>query len=83
LCSSHLTLGVPNWSTHQSYLASGWRRFCQRHDIVADNLIVFNFDSDYQITINVFDGDMYHRQYVTPARSKPDVSSSSDDEDDQ
>jgi hypothetical protein len=65
------------------YLASGWRRFCQRHGIVAGNLLVFNFDDNHQITVNVFDGDMCHRQYVEPARGKPDVSSSSNDEDDQ
>jgi hypothetical protein len=50
---------------------------------VAGNLIVFNFDDDHQITVNVFDADMCRRQYVAPARGKPDVSSSDDDEDDQ
>jgi hypothetical protein len=69
--------------TGTPYLASGWRRFYQRHGIVADNLLVFNFDGDHQITVIVFDGDMCRRQYVTPARGKPDVSSSDDDEDDQ
>jgi hypothetical protein len=32
-------------------LASGWRRFCQRHDIMAGHLLVFNFDGDHQITV--------------------------------
>jgi hypothetical protein len=50
---------------------------------VAGNLLVFNFDGDHQITVNVFDGDMCHHQYVAPARGKPDVSSSDDDVDDQ
>jgi hypothetical protein len=69
--------------TGTPYLASRWRRFCQRHDIVVGNLLVFNFDDDHQITVKVFDGDMCHREYVAPARGKPDVSSSSNDEDDQ
>jgi hypothetical protein len=47
------------------------------------NLLVFNFDGDHQITVNVFDADMCRRQYVAPARCKPDVSSFDDDEDDQ
>jgi hypothetical protein len=64
------------------YLASGWRRFCQRHDIVAGNLLVFNFDDDHQIMVTVFNGDMCHRQYIVPARGKPAVSSSSSDKDD-
>jgi hypothetical protein len=69
--------------TSTPYLANGWRRFCQRHDIVAGNLLVFNFDGDHQITVTVFDGDMCCRQYVAPARGKPAVSSSSSDKDDQ
>jgi hypothetical protein len=60
--------------------ASGWRRFCQRHDIVAGHLLVFNFDGDHQITVIVFDEDMCRRQYVAPARGKPIVSSSDEDE---
>jgi hypothetical protein len=63
------------------YLASGWRMFCQQHDIVANNLLVFNFDGDHQITVTVFDGDICHRQYVAPAHGKPAVSSSSSDDD--
>jgi hypothetical protein len=65
------------------YLASRWRRFCQRHDIVPGYLLVSNFDGDHQITVTVFDGDMFCRQYVAPARGKPDVSSSDDNKDDQ
>jgi hypothetical protein len=33
--------------TGTPYLASGWRWFCQRHGIVAGNLLVFNFDGDH------------------------------------
>jgi hypothetical protein len=47
------------------------------------NLLVFNFDGDHQITVNVFDADMCRRQYVVPARGKPDVSSSDEEDDDQ
>jgi hypothetical protein len=67
--------------TGMPYLASGWRRFRQRHGIVAVNLLVFNFDGDHQITVTVFDEDMCRRQYVVPARGKPTVSSSSDEDD--
>jgi hypothetical protein len=69
--------------TGTPYLASGWRRFCQRHDILAGHLLVFNFDGDHQITVIVFDKDICRRRYVAPARGKPAVFSSSDDEDDQ
>jgi hypothetical protein len=47
--------------TGTPYLASGWRRFCQRHDIMANNLLVLNFDGDYQLTVTVFDEDMCRR----------------------
>jgi hypothetical protein len=40
------------------YLANGWMRFCQRHDIVAGHLLVFKFNGDHQITVTVFDEDM-------------------------
>jgi hypothetical protein len=52
---------------------------------MADNLLVFNFDGDYQLTVTVFDEDMCRRQFVAPAPApaKPAVSSSSSDEDDQ
>jgi hypothetical protein len=53
------------------YLASGWRRFCQRHGIMVGNLLVFNFDGDHQITVTIFDGGMCRRQYVAPARRSP------------
>jgi hypothetical protein len=69
--------------TGTPYLASGWRRFCQRHGIEVVHLLVFNFDGDHQITITVFDEDMYRRQYVAPALGKPAISSFDDDEDDQ
>jgi hypothetical protein len=62
--------------------ASGWRRFCQRHGIVAGHIFLFNFDGDHQITVSVFDEDMCRRQYVAPTHGKPTVSSF-DDEDDQ
>jgi hypothetical protein len=57
--------------TGTPYLASGWRRFCQRHDIMAGHLLIFNFDGDHQITVTVFDVDMCRGQYVAPARGKP------------
>jgi hypothetical protein len=65
--------------TGTPYLASGWRRFCQRHDIVPGHLLVFNFDVDHQITVTVFDDDMCRREYAAPARGKPVVSSPSSD----
>jgi hypothetical protein len=43
---------------------------------VVGHLLVFNFDGDHQITVTVFDEDIYRRQYVAPARGKPAVSSS-------
>jgi hypothetical protein len=62
--------------TSMPYLASGWRRFCQRRRIMAGHLLVFNFDGDHQIMVTVFDEDMYRWQYIAPARGKPAVSSS-------
>jgi hypothetical protein len=44
--------------TGTPYLASGWRRFCQRHEIVAGHFVVFNYDGDHQITGTVFDEAM-------------------------
>jgi hypothetical protein len=58
--------------TGTPYLASGWRRFCQRHDIVPGHLLVFNFDGDHQITVTVFDDDMCHREYAAPAHASSD-----------
>jgi hypothetical protein len=69
--------------TGTPYLAIGWRRFCQRHNIMAGHLVVFNFDGDHQIKVTVFDEDMCRRQYIAPARGKPTVSSDDDGEDDQ
>jgi hypothetical protein len=66
--------------TGTPYLASGWRRFCQRHEIMAGHFVVFNYDDDHQITVTVFDETMCRRQYVTPARGKAAVSSSEDDQ---
>jgi hypothetical protein len=66
--------------TGTPYLASRWRRFCQWHGIVAGHLLAYKFDGD-QITVTVFDEDMCHRSYVAPARGKPAVSSSSDEDD--
>jgi hypothetical protein len=40
---------------------SGWRRFCQRHNIMAGHFLVLNFDSNHQITVTVFDEDMCRR----------------------
>jgi hypothetical protein len=68
------------WVRHTDtpYLASGLRRFCQRHDIVDGHFLVLNFDGDHQIMVTVFDEDMCRRQYVAPTRGKPNVSSSTD-----
>jgi hypothetical protein len=29
------------------YLASGWKRFYQRHEIVAWHFLILNYDGDY------------------------------------
>jgi hypothetical protein len=50
---------------------------------MAGNLLVFNFDGDYQLTVTVFDEDMCRRQFVAPAPAKPAISSDEDNEDDQ
>jgi hypothetical protein len=60
-------------------LASRWRRFCQRHGVMPGYLVVFNFNSDHQITVTIFDDDMCRREYTAPARGKPALSSSSSD----
>jgi hypothetical protein len=57
--------------TSTPYLASGWRRFCQWHEIVASHFLVFNYDDDRQITVTIFDETMCHRHYDAPARDKP------------
>jgi hypothetical protein len=62
-----------------SYLTSGWRRFCQRHEIVAGHFLVFNCDDDHQITVTVFDETMCCRHYVAPTHYNATVSSSSED----
>jgi hypothetical protein len=67
--------------TGTPYLASGWRRFCQRHEIVAGHFVVFNYDGDHQIMITVFDEIMCRWHYVAPARGKAAVSSSSSEDD--
>jgi hypothetical protein len=66
--------------TGTPYLANGWRRFCQRHEIVAGHFLVFNYDSGHQIMVTVFDETMCHRHYVAPARGKAAVSSSFEDD---
>jgi hypothetical protein len=66
--------------TGTPYLASRWRRFCQRHNIVVDHFLFFNFYGNHQITVTVFDEDICRRQYIAPARGNPVVSSSSEDD---
>jgi hypothetical protein len=66
--------------TGTPYLASGRRRFCQRHEIVAGHFVVFNYDGEHQITVSVFDQTMCRRHYVATARGKAAVSSSEDDQ---
>jgi hypothetical protein len=68
--------------TGTPYLANGWRRFCQRHEIVAGHFVVFNYDVEHQITVSVFDQTMCRWHYVAAARGKAAVSSSSSPEDD-
>jgi hypothetical protein len=67
--------------TGTPYLASGWRRFCQRHKIMARHFVVFNYDGKHQITVSVFDETMCHRHFVATARGKAAVSSSSSEDD--
>jgi hypothetical protein len=67
--------------TGTPYLASGWRRFCQRHEIVAGHFVVFNYDSEHHITVSVFDKTMCRRHSVVTARGKASVSSSSSEDD--
>jgi hypothetical protein len=67
--------------TGTPYLANGWRRFCQHHEIVADHFVVFNYDGKHQITVSVFDQTMCRRHYVAAARGKAVVSSSSSEDD--
>jgi hypothetical protein len=67
--------------TGSPYQASGWRRFCQRHEIVAGHFVVFNYDGEHQITVSVFDQTMCRRHYVATARDKAAVSSSSSEDD--
>jgi hypothetical protein len=70
--------------TGTPYLASEWRRFCQRHEIVAGHFVIFNYGGEHQITVSVFDQTMCRRHYITTARGKTAVSSSSSfSEDDQ
>jgi hypothetical protein len=66
--------------TGTPYLASGCKRFCQRHEIVVGHFVVFNYDGDHQITVTVFDETMCRRHYVMTARGKAAVSSSSEDD---
>jgi hypothetical protein len=63
------------------YLANGWRRFCQHHEIMAGHFVVFNYDVEHQITVSVFDQTMCRRHYVVTARSKSAISSSSSEDD--
>jgi hypothetical protein len=65
--------------TGTPYLDSGWRRFCQQHEIVAGHFVVFNYDDDHQITVTVFDETMCRRHNIAPARGKAAISSSSED----
>jgi hypothetical protein len=63
------------------YLASGWRRFCQKLQIKAGHFVVFNYDNDYILTVTVFDDTMCHRHYVAPTRGK--AAAAFDDDDDE
>jgi hypothetical protein len=52
--------------TGTPYLASGWRRFCQKHEIEAGHFVVFNYDSDHTLIVTVFDDNICRRHYVVP-----------------
>jgi hypothetical protein len=65
--------------TGTPYLASGWRRFCHKHEIEAGHFVVFNYDGDHTLTVTVFNDAMCRRHYVAPARGKADAASSSED----
>jgi hypothetical protein len=67
--------------TSTPYLASLWKRFCQRHEIVAGHFIIFNYNGEHQITVMVFDKTMCYRHYVATACGKPAISFSSDEDD--
>jgi hypothetical protein len=67
--------------TGNPYLANGWRRFYQRHEIVADHFVVFNYDGEHQITVSVFDQTMCHQHYIAAAHGKAAISSSSSEDD--
>jgi hypothetical protein len=67
--------------TGTPYLANGWRRFCKRHEIMADHFVVFSYDGEHQITVSVFDQTMCRRHYIVAARGKAVVSSSSSEDD--
>jgi hypothetical protein len=67
--------------TGTPYMASGWRRFCQRHEIMAYHFLIFNYDGNHQIMVTVFNETMCRRHYVAPARGKAAVSSSSFEDD--
>jgi hypothetical protein len=66
--------------TGTPYLASGWRRFCQKHENEADRFVVFNYDDDHILTVMVFDDTMCRRHYVAPAHGKATAASSSEDD---
>jgi hypothetical protein len=67
--------------TGTPYLASGWRKFCQWHEIMAGHFVIFNYDGEHQITATVFDETMCRRHYVAIAHNKAVISSSSDEDD--
>jgi hypothetical protein len=66
--------------TGTPYLANGWRRFFQKHEIEAVHFVVFNYNGDHILTVTVFDDTMCRRHYVAPARGKAAAYSSSEDD---
>jgi hypothetical protein len=56
--------------TSTPYLASGWRRFCQKDENKAGHFVVFNYDSDH----------MCCRHNVAPARGVVAATSSYEDD---
>jgi hypothetical protein len=63
------------------YLANGWKRFCQRHEIAVGHFVVFKYNGEHQIMVSIFDQTMCRWHYVATARGKAAISSSSSEDD--
>jgi hypothetical protein len=45
------------------YLERGWEQFARDHDLGLGNFLVFSYDGDAVLTVEVFDGSMCRRHY--------------------